>query len=159
MLSIHMLKICDDSLCGLLGLIFQSCFENGKFSSEWKKANAVPTYQKNDKQLVKNYRPISLVPICSKIFECLLYNKLFHFFQENNLTSLNQSGFKSGDLCTDKLLAITHEIHKSFVNGYKVRGSLSRYLIKYGTKILYIYIYIYIYIYVYIYIYIYMYIN
>ena len=45
MLSIRMLKICDDSLCGL-GLIFQSCFENGKFPSEWKKTNVVPTYKK-----------------------------------------------------------------------------------------------------------------
>ena len=123
MLSIRMLKISNESLCGLLGLIFQSCFENGKFPSEWKKANVVPTYKKNDKQLVKNYHPISLLPICSKIFECFLYNKLFHFFQENNLSSPNQSGFKSGDACTDKLLAITHEIHKSFDNGYKVRGA------------------------------------
>ena len=49
MLSIHMLKICGDSLCGLLRSIFQSCFENGKFPSEWKKANVVPTYNKNDK--------------------------------------------------------------------------------------------------------------
>ena len=37
MLSIRMLKICDDSLCGPLGLILQFCLENGKFPSEWKK--------------------------------------------------------------------------------------------------------------------------
>ena len=37
MFSIRMLKICDDSLCGLLGLILQFCLENGKFPSEWKK--------------------------------------------------------------------------------------------------------------------------
>ena len=36
MLSIRMLRICDDSLCGPLRLIFQSCFENGKFAFEWK---------------------------------------------------------------------------------------------------------------------------
>ena len=70
MLSIRMLKICDDSLCGL-GLIFQSCFENGKFPSEWKKANVAPTYKKNDKQLVKNCGPVSLLLICGKIFERL----------------------------------------------------------------------------------------
>ena len=100
MLSICMLKICDDSLCGPLRLIFQSCFENGKFPSKWKKANVVPTYKKNNKQLVKNYRPISLLPICGKIFEYLIYNKLFHFFQENNLISPDQSGFKPGVSCT-----------------------------------------------------------
>ena len=79
MLSIRMLKISDESLCGLLGLIFQSCFENGKFPSEWKKANVVPTYKKNDKQLVKNYCPISLVPICGKIFERLITNYFISF--------------------------------------------------------------------------------
>ena len=80
MLSIRMVKICDESLCRPLELIFQSCFENGKFPSEWKKADVVPIYEKNDKQLVKNYRPISLLPIFGKIFEHLIFNKLFHFF-------------------------------------------------------------------------------
>ena len=79
MLSIRMLKTCDDSLCGQLGLIFPSCFENGKFPFEWIKANVVPTYKKNNKQLVKNYRPISLVPICGKIFERLITNYFISF--------------------------------------------------------------------------------
>ena len=121
MLSIRMVKICDKCLCRPLGLIFQSCFENGKFPSEWKKADVVPIYEKNDKQLVKNYRPISLLPIFGKIFEHLIYSKLFHFFQENNLISSNQSGFKPGDSCTNQLLAITREIYKSFGDGYEVR--------------------------------------
>ena len=37
LLSIRILKICDYSLCGSLGLIFQSYFENDKFPPEWKK--------------------------------------------------------------------------------------------------------------------------
>ena len=106
-----MSKIYDDSLCAPLGLIFQSCLENGKFPSEWKKANAVPTYKKNGKQLVKNYCPISLLPICGKIFECLIYTKLFHFFQGNNLISPNESGFKPGGSCTNQLLAITQLLY------------------------------------------------
>ena len=117
-----MTEMSDDSLCGPLALIFQWCFKNGKFPSEWKKANVVPTYRKNDKHLVKNYRPISLLPICGKIFERLIYNKLFHFFQGSNLISPNQSGFKPGDSCTNQLLAVTHEIYKSFDDGYEVRG-------------------------------------
>ena len=44
------------------------------------------------------------------------------FFQENNLISPNQSGFKPGDSCTNLLLSITHEIYKSFDNGFEVRG-------------------------------------
>ena len=99
-----------------------SCSKFQQMSFEWKKVNVVPTYKKNDKQLARSYRPISLLPICVKFLERLIYNKLFHFFQENNLISPNQSGFKPGDSCTNQLLAITHEIYKSFDDGYEVRG-------------------------------------
>ena len=42
MMSIQMLKICDESIWKTLGMIFQSCLENGKFPTEWKKTNVVP---------------------------------------------------------------------------------------------------------------------
>ena len=45
-ISIQMLKICDEQVCKPLGIIFRSCLENGKFSSEWKKANVVPVLKK-----------------------------------------------------------------------------------------------------------------
>ena len=77
---------------------------------------------KNEKQLLKNYRPISLLPICGKVLERLLYNSMFEFFIQNNLITPNQSGFKTGDSCINQLISITHEIYKSFDDGYEVRG-------------------------------------
>ena len=53
MISIRMVKICDDSICKPLKLIFQSCLESGKFPSECKKANMVPIHKKGDKQILK----------------------------------------------------------------------------------------------------------
>ena len=47
---------------------------------------------------------------------------MFKFFLENELISPNQSGFKPGDSCKNQLLAITHEIYKSFNDGFEVRG-------------------------------------
>ena len=47
---------------------------------------------------------------------------MFKFFIENKLISHNQSGFKPGDSCINQLLVITHEIYKSFDDGFKVRG-------------------------------------
>ena len=91
MISIHMIKICSDSILKYLELIFKSCLENGKFSMEWKKANVVAVHKK---QLIENYLPISLLPVCGKILERLIYNKMFEFFTENELISQNQSGFK-----------------------------------------------------------------
>ena len=79
-----------------------------------EKANVVPVFKKGGKQLEKTYRPISSLPITGKVFERLLYNQMFEFFIRNDLISQNQSGFKPGDSCINQLLAITHEIYKSF---------------------------------------------
>ena len=76
---------------------------------------------KGDKQILKNYQPISLPPITGKIFERLLYDRMFEFFTENNLISDSQSGFKPGDSCINQLLSITHEIYQSFDDNLEIR--------------------------------------
>ena len=87
-----------------------------------EKANIVPIHKKGDKQTVINYRPVSLLPICGKIFERLLYNEMLNFFLENNLISQKQSGFGPGDSCINQLLSINHEILSAFDIGLEVRG-------------------------------------
>ena len=82
----------------------------------------VPNHKKGDKQIFKNYRPISLLPIAGKIFERLLYDRMFEFFTANNLISKNHSGFRSGDSCINQLLSITHEIYQSFDDSLEVRA-------------------------------------
>ena len=47
---------------------------------------------------------------------------MFEYFIENDLISLNKSGFKLGDSCINQLLSITHDIYKSFDEGYETRG-------------------------------------
>ena len=106
-----MLNIFDESICKSLGIIFQSCLENGKFPSEWKKVNMDPAFKKNCKQELKNYRPISLLPVSGKIFERLLYDSVFTFFTENSFISRNQLGFISGYSWTNQLLSIAHQIY------------------------------------------------
>ena len=106
-----MLKLCGKSIYEPLDLIFQSYMKQGKFPTEWKKTNVVPVHKKGGKQIMKNYRPVSLLPICRKIFECLIYDNLFEYFIENDLISQNQSGFKPGDSCINQLISIIHEIY------------------------------------------------
>ena len=60
---------------------------------------------------MENYRPVSLLPICGKIFDRLIFNSLFNYFIENNLLSPHQSGFIPGDSCVQKLISISHEIY------------------------------------------------
>ena len=95
----------------------------------WRKAfshlngkNQMYQFIKNDKQCVTNYRPVSLLPICSKVLERIIYNTMFTYFIENNLIPKNRSGFKPGNSCVNQLIAITHTIFSSFDNNYEVRG-------------------------------------
>ena len=57
-----MLKICSDTICKPLELIFKQALTTGAFPSELKKDNIVPCYKKDKKQNLKNYRPVSLLP-------------------------------------------------------------------------------------------------
>ena len=75
-----MLKICGDSIYEPLEIIFRQALLTGIFLSEWKKGNIVPVQKKSGKQDIKNYCPISLLRICGKIFERLIFNEMFNFF-------------------------------------------------------------------------------
>ena len=81
-----------------------------------------PIHKKGDKQTLKSYLPVSLLPICSKSFETPLYNEMFGFFLDKDLISANQSVFKPEDSCMNQLLSIKHNIYKSFDDGYEVRS-------------------------------------
>ena len=67
-ISIRMLKICDTVIARPIKIIYEKCTETDRFPLLWKKANIVPTHKRNSRQIMKNYRPISLLPICGKIF-------------------------------------------------------------------------------------------
>ena len=84
---IRMVKVCGPSIYKPLEIIFNQCLETGVFPSEWKKGNIVPIHKKGDKQMLQNYRPVSLLPICGKILERLIFNEMFEFFIENKFIS------------------------------------------------------------------------
>ena len=121
-ISIRMIKICEQSISIPLIIIFKKAILSGIYPDNWKKGNIVPVHKKENKSLIKNYRPISLLPICGKIFEKLIYNSLFEFLKLNKLIAKSQSGFLPGDSCVSQLLCITHEIYKSFDCNLETRG-------------------------------------
>ena len=85
-----MINICGESLTVPLRIIFEQSLKEGAFPEIWKKATVVSVHQKEDKNLLKNYFPISLLPIFSKMFERVIYNSLFNHFQSNFLLLHNQ---------------------------------------------------------------------
>ena len=66
-------------------------------------------------QLVNSYCPDSLLPICSKIFEKLVFDSIFYFMIQSNLLNSCQSGFWPNDSCVNQLISITHNIYRAFV--------------------------------------------
>ena len=91
-------------------ILFKNCLDKECFPNEWRKVNIVPAYKKGDKQLINNYRPVSLFPICPKVFEKTILNSLIEYLDTSKLLSNNQSGFHPGHACVHQFLLIKHEI-------------------------------------------------
>ena len=99
-----MIKICDAAIVNPLCLIYKKCLSGGTFPQIWKKANVLPIHKKESRQIKKNYRPISLLPACGKIFEKVIFDAIYTHFSCNQLLTPNQSGFRPGDSSINQLI-------------------------------------------------------
>ena len=113
-ISIKMIKLGDTAIIDPLFVIFKNCIAKGIFPEIWKRANVIPIHKKSKKDLLKNYRPISLLPIFGKIFERIIFKSLYSYLIDNKLISSKQSGFIKGDSTINQLLSITDMINSSF---------------------------------------------
>ena len=104
-----------DAICKPLEMIFNEALVSVSFPSNWEKANIVLIHKNGGTQTLKNY----IQSLCSlflvKSSKGLFLNKFLDFFLIIN--ELQQTGFRPGDSCINKLLSITNEIHKSFDDG------------------------------------------
>ena len=117
-----MLKICVDEIKLPLKLIFEKCINSSTFPDVWKRANVQPVHKKDSRQLKTNYRPISLLPLLSKIFEKILFDSTYRFLNDNMLISENQSGFRPNDSTINQLLSITNTIYENFEEHAETRA-------------------------------------
>ena len=104
--SVRMVTICDKSLVKPLFNILQFSLETGNSPSNWKRVNMVSVHKNGNNDLINNYRPASLLPIFSKVYEKCIYDTLYNYFQGNDLFSKNQSSFRKSDSCVSQLLSI-----------------------------------------------------
>ena len=73
------LKLSPDNTLLILCHIFNCVFGQGKFVNEFKKAKIIPVHKKGSKTDVNNYRPISLLPVMSKILKEFFTKGCVHF--------------------------------------------------------------------------------
>jgi hypothetical protein len=84
--------------------------EQGIFPDEMKCARVIPLYKSGDSKLINNYRPVSILPILSKVFERVIYNRLHKFIDDNNLIYNLQFGFRAKYNTTMALLTLIDKI-------------------------------------------------
>ena len=94
-LSNKLLKVIGNEISKPLTLIINQSFNTGIFPKKLKIAKVVPIYKKGDFNLIENYRPVSLLPCISKIFEKIMHSRIYNFFTHNNLFYSSQYGFRS----------------------------------------------------------------
>ena len=75
-LSARVLKECADELSIPIHMLCELSVSSGTFPTMWKQANVIPVHKKGSKKLPDNYRPVSLLPICSKILEKVVCESL-----------------------------------------------------------------------------------
>ena len=87
-ISAKTIHLCGTSLILPLKIIFSSIIRTGIFPACWKKANVTPIHKKGDKQIINNYRPISLLPIFAKLFEKIIFKYIYNHLITHNLIIL-----------------------------------------------------------------------
>ena len=110
------IKAIKNEISKPLTLIINQMLESGIFPDSLKIAKIIPLYKKGNINSITNYRPISLLPTLSKVFERVIFNQLYLYLDHNNLLSEEQYGFRanhSAELAAIKLADyIVQEIDK-----------------------------------------------
>ena len=97
-------------------------FQTGVFPRELKIANVVPIFKAGDEMVFTNYRPVSVLPVFSKILERLTYNRLIEYINENKLLYKYQFGFQKGESTYMAVLTLVDKISEALNNGNYVIG-------------------------------------
>lgn len=92
--STRTIKYVHDIISPILSHIINLCIEQGIFPCKLKTTIIKPLYKKDEKHDIKNYRPIALITIFSKIFEKVIFDNMYSYFESHNILTKEQKGFR-----------------------------------------------------------------
>ena len=122
-LPIFILKICNEFFSHYLSKIINTAFTTGIFPNLCKLAKVIPIFKKDDPLICNNYRPISLLPVFNKIFEKIIYTRMYEFLESNKLIYKQQFGFRSNHSTSHALISITESI-KSYLDKHNFAAGI-----------------------------------
>ena len=95
-ISTKILKLCGSQISKPLAYTIDKSIKTGIFPEHLKYAVITPLHKRGDVSDIANYRPISLLPVSSKIFEKAMHSRLNQHLQTNNILVTEQYGFRKG---------------------------------------------------------------
>ena len=107
------LPVVGGSLCDL----FNKSLFAGKFPEDWKIARIAPIFKSGAKDDRSNYRPISVLPFISRLFEKLIFNQFYEYLDANKSLYEHQSGFRLLHSVATALMASTNDWYLNIDNG------------------------------------------
>ena len=132
-ISSYFLKLALPFIENSLALLFNSSMEKSQCPDAWKIARIVSAFKDEDKEIKSNYRPISILPVISRLFEKLITDQVYQYMNGNSLFSPDQSGFLKHHPTATCMLKNTDEWYKGFDLGTLV-GLVFKHLIVLTTK-------------------------
>ena len=122
MISSFFLKTGIEILAASLIQLFNWSMSVGHFPDNWKTARVAPIFKKGSTQDKSNYRPISVLPVVSRLFEKLVFDQLYSYFNDNKLIFSDQSGFRSLHSTLTSLLRCTNDWYLNIDKGLYTAG-------------------------------------
>ena len=89
----------------------------GDFPSELKLAKVLPIYKSEEEHFTQNYRPISVLPYFSKIYERVIYNHLMQYINSNDILYDKQFGFRKGHSTSHAIITLVEKVSKALNTG------------------------------------------
>jgi hypothetical protein len=108
-ISTRVLQVAAPAVAQSLTKHFNKSIVLGQFPSEWKAARVIPVFKKGQRTMLDNCRPISILPVVSKLIELILYNQISEYLEKESILSEYQFGFRSCHSTTTTLIDCTNE--------------------------------------------------
>ena len=114
-IPVVVLKNCELELPYILAELFNKCLKKSCFPDCWKVSSVVPVFKNvGERSTAKNYRPVSLLSVVSKVFEKLGNNRIVDHLEKRGLFSDFQYGFRSFRSTADLLTVVSDRIARAF---------------------------------------------
>ena len=113
-ISNRIVKYIKHEIVSPLTKLINKSLELGVFPDSMKLAHITPLYKSGSECLNTNYRPISLLPVLSKIFEKVMYSRIYSFLQSTNQLFKSQYGFCKHHSCENAVQELLSVITKGF---------------------------------------------